>query len=173
MDLVAIFLLIAVIMLIALYVARPFAGWQGRLTGNEQTLSTLRAERDRVLTALQELDFDYSLGKIPADDYPAQRKELVQNGAEILRRIDALTPSKSPNGRGEFVENRSEVNASEHRPRAEKKTASSDASDDDLEDLIARRRSVRKEKSSSFCPKCGKPVSKSDVYCPSCGHGLQ
>ncbi len=173
MDLGAIFLLVAVIILVALYVARPFAGRQRSVTGHEKALSTLLAERDRVLTALQELDFDYSLGKIPAEDYPAQRKELLQSGADVLRRIDALTTAHSPDRRVEPAESCSEVTAAARRPREEKKPASSSASDDDLEDLIARRRAARKEKSSGFCPKCGKPILKSDVYCPSCGFALQ
>ncbi len=31
-------------------------------------------------TALQELDFDFNLNKIPAEDYPVQRAELLQKG---------------------------------------------------------------------------------------------
>ena len=50
------------------------------------------AERDRVINSLQELDFDFKLGKIPDEDYPAQRAELLQKGADILRKLDALQP---------------------------------------------------------------------------------
>ncbi len=39
---------------------------------------------------LQELDFDHELGKIPASEYSLQRSELIQKGAEILRRLDEL-----------------------------------------------------------------------------------
>jgi len=45
---------------------------------------------------LKELDFDNSLGKIPLEAYPQQRLSLVQQGAEILRKLDQLTPVQAP-----------------------------------------------------------------------------
>jgi len=44
--------------------------------------------------------------------------------------------------------------------------------DDKLEQMIASRRRARQEKTSGFCPKCGKPVQKSDHFCPKCGTKL-
>jgi hypothetical protein len=177
MDLGAIFLLLTVLILVAMFVARPFTGRPRALTGGDPTLSTLLVERDRVLNALQELDFDYILGKIPAEDYPAQRKKLVQRGAQVLRQMDALTPSSTPNkrrGRGEreSAEDRIEATVARLRADTAKKPASSMVSDEDLENLIARRRSLRKDKAAGFCPKCGKPIMQSDAFCPSCGHAL-
>jgi rubrerythrin len=162
MDLGAIFLLLAVLILIVLFVASPFSGRERALTGGEQTLSALLAERDRLLSALQELDFDYSLGKIPAEEYPAQRKELVQSGAGILRRLDELQGKT-----GKSAEDRIEAIVAARRRDAPV------ASDEDLEDLIAKRRSIRKDKAAGFCPKCGKPILQSDVFCPSCGRALK
>ena len=43
-----------------------------------------------MLTALSELDFDYTLGKIPEEDYPVQRTVLLQKGAGLLRQLDDL-----------------------------------------------------------------------------------
>ena len=36
-----------------------------RVTEEEHELSSLMAERERVINSLQELDFDFKLGKIP------------------------------------------------------------------------------------------------------------
>lgn len=44
--------------------------------------------------------------------------------------------------------------------------------DDELEQAIARRRRVRKEKAVGFCPRCGDPVHQSDRFCPKCGAQL-
>lgn len=152
MDLLAVFLLLFVLLLVALYVARPFVTRVRSVRSVDQALSTLLAERDRVLTALQELDFDYTLGKIPADDYPAQRETLVQRGAAILRQLD-------------------ERGGADRKPAA--RTPAPASTDDDLEDLIAKRRVRRKGKTGGFCPQCGKPVLLSDRFCPKCGYSLK
>ena len=74
MDLGSIFLIIALLMLVALYVAQPLVKRKSKIVSEEeQQRSALLAERDRILDALQELDFDHQLGKVPAKDYPGQR----------------------------------------------------------------------------------------------------
>jgi hypothetical protein len=161
MDLLSLFLLLFVLLLVAFYVACPFVTRVRSLRGVDQALSTLLAERDRVLTALQELDFDYTLGKIPADDYPAQREMLVQRGAAILRQLDE---------RGVAL-NRRVDGVADKKPATRLPAPAS--TDDDLEDLIAKRRSARKGKTGGFCPKCGKPVLLSDRFCPKCGYSLK
>jgi len=169
MDIGAILFLLAVLLMIALYVARPFFGDTRRLRREDHALSALLAEHDRILSALQELDFDFTLGKIPAEAYPAQRKELIQHGAEVLRQMDAFTPGtvgeKTP-------EDRLEAAVAERHAMAEK-DASPLISDEDIEDQIAKRRSARRDKTAGFCPTCGKPVLQSDIFCPSCGRALK
>jgi hypothetical protein len=132
------------------------------------------AERDRVINSLQELDFDFKLGKIPDEDYPIQRAHLLQKGADILRGIDALTllsPSAGGAGReGEDTESRLEKAIAARR--ADGSTAIPELTDDDLESMISTRRRGRKDKSAGFCPKCGKPVMVTDSFCPSCGKSL-
>lgn len=154
MELVSVFLLLALLALVAFYVTRPFVTRTRSTRSDDPALSALLAERDRILIAIQELDFDYTLGKIPADDYPAQRELLVQNGAAILRQLDE----------------RPDV---DRKPVAKPVAARTTSSDDEIEDLIASRRANRKEKTGGFCPKCGKPVLLSDRFCPKCGHSLK
>ena len=153
-----------------IYLYAPFTMRARRTRINEtHEVSALKAERDRVINSLQELDFDFNLGKIPAGEYPDQRAALLQKGADILRRLDELAPVAS-----------SAVNA---EARIEKATAAgrADAStkamvfvdnDDDLESMIVARRKEHKSKSAGFCPKCGKPVLVTDKFCPSCGKSL-
>lgn len=163
MEIGAILLILAVALLTGLYLSQPF-GKRIRvrqITDREYELSALLAERDRVLNSLQELDFDHTLGKIPADDYPVQRVELLQKGAGILRRIDELQPSAA---RGKAVD-RIEAAVAARRGDA----APSAGTEDDLESLISARRSGRKERSGGFCPQCGKAVLAADRFCPSCG----
>lgn len=104
MELTAIFFSLAVLILVGMYLYAPFIERRARrVTEEEHELSALMAERDRVINSLQELDFDFKLGKIPEEDYPIQRSNLLQRGADILRKIDSLT-ALSPNGRGDGSE---------------------------------------------------------------------
>ena len=184
MDIGSIFLILGLLILVGLFISRPLIERTGTsVTQEEHDLSALLAERDRLLNALQELDFDYTLGKIPDEDYPVQRASLVQRGADVLRRIDvflaeapiddaesrleaavaarradtrkASTTPVSPSGNG--LEGKSQAGAAVAEV------------DDDLERLLANRRRARSEKSAGFCPNCGGPVQKSDRFCPKCG----
>ena len=138
-----------------------------RVTEDEHEISTLMAERDRVINSLQELDFDFKLGKIPEEDYPTQRTGLLQKGADLLRKIDSIAPQPAS---AQDADARIEKAIAARR--ADASVTRSEVSDDDVESMIAARRKGRKEKSSGFCPKCGKPVTVSDRFCPSCGKSL-
>ncbi len=152
MDIAAIFLTLAVLILVGAYLYAPFLrGYGQRVTPEERELSALLAERERVLSSLQELDFDFNLGKIPEGEYPDQRMSLLQKGGDILRKIDALS--------------------AEH-PREAVKTGRK-VTDEHLEAMISKRRAERKRKFDGFCPKCGKPVLVDDRFCPSCGKALK
>lgn len=168
MEIAAILLTFGVAILVGLYLYAPLLERQGRrVTAEEHELSSLLAERDRVVNSLQELDFDFKLGKIPEDDYPAQRAALLQRGADILRKIDSFSPQSAS---AQDTESRLEKAAAARRADASARQAS--PTDDDLESLIVARRKARKSKSAGFCPKCGKPVLASDKFCPSCGKSL-
>ena len=171
MEIGSLFLILAVIVIVSVYLYAPFTTTARRPRKPETNeVSALKAERDRVINSLQELDFDNNLGKVPVEDYPDQRALLLQKGADILRKLDELAPVSS-----------SIINA---ESRIEKATAAGRADigsnspvfaehDDDLESMIAARRQQHKSKSAGFCPKCGKAVLVSDKFCPSCGKSLQ
>jgi rubrerythrin len=169
MELGSLFLILAVLVVVGVYLYAPLAARARRLsTGDTHHISALQAERDRVINALQELDFDFKLGKIPAEDYPEQRAELLKKGADILRQLDELAPAAAS---GRNAETRIEKAAAAKRADSSQKEAAFD--DDDIENMIAVRRRAQKSKSAGFCPKCGKPVLVTDKFCPSCGKALK
>jgi len=172
MELGAFFLVLAVGLAVGLYVAQPFIeGRIRRVAPEARETSALMAERDRVINALQELDFDFNLKKIPAEDYPVQRAELLQKGADILKQLDALTPISHPASSSKATTDR--IESAVAARRADTSTAQAGVrDDDDVEALISSRRKARKEKSGGFCPRCGKPVLVSDRFCPHCGKAI-
>jgi hypothetical protein len=184
MDIGSLFLILGLLVLVILFISRPLLEKHSvAVSQEEHQLSALMAERDQVITALQELDFDYALGKIPEADYPLQRAALVQQGVEILRNLDAVqaeATSGDAEGRIEaaIAARRADAalvpvgaggNGSAARLRS---AAMTGEQDDDVEALIANRRRQRNEKAAGFCPQCGAPVQKSDIFCPKCGTKL-
>ena len=168
MELTAIFFSLAILIFVGMYLYAPFMERRARrVTEEEHELSALMAERDRVINSLQELDFDFKLGKIPDEDYPVQRAGLLQRGAEILRKIDSLAPQPAS-----AQDSEARLERAIAARRADASLARVDVTDDELELMISARRKGRKDKSAGFCPRCGKPVMVSDRFCPSCGKSL-
>ncbi|MFZ6030474.1 MAG: zinc-ribbon domain-containing protein [Chloroflexota bacterium] len=176
MDLGSLLLIIALALLVIWFVARPFFEtqqvWTGTAGTDEHERSSLLAERERILAALQELDFDHTLGKVPEEDYPAQRAALLQRGADVLRRMDALAigvPADAAQYAAPFAP------AAQEDPLEAAITARraiEQVSGDPIEGMIAARRSEHQGQTAGFCPRCGKPVQKADRFCPKCGAGL-
>ena len=162
MDISAIFFTLAVLILVGMYLYAPFTQKRARrVVEEDHELSALMAERDRVLSSLQELDFDFKLGKIPYGDYPAQRANLLQKGADILRKLDEIAPSSR------------QVDTETSMVRADSSVRKPKVTDNEIESMISSRRKIRKNKFDGFCPKCGKPVMTTDRFCPSCGKALK
>lgn len=89
MPLSSFFLLLALLVLVALFVARPlFAPEQD--SDDQVEVSPWIAERERVLDALAELDADWQMGKVPTEIYSSQRQQLLAKGALALKQLEGL-----------------------------------------------------------------------------------
>jgi len=179
MEIGSILLIASLLALVILFISRPLLEGQrsAPVSSNEEEheISSLLAERERMVNALKELDFDQVMGKIPEEVYPVQRAALLQKGADILRKLDTYaqdgeTPASA--------EDRIEAEIASRRSRlvpaysgSNGQTTIEDA-EDDLEVAIALRRRAQQEKTGGFCPNCGKPVQAKDKFCPKCGASL-
>lgn len=194
MDIGSILLILALLVLVALFVTRPLLekeSQHGPVEGGlaDHQLSALLAERDQILNALHELDLDYALGKIPEEDYPLERGAMLDKGARVLRQLDQLTGSSTAReglpARSSPVASSREsrlqeaavgeaavvgVNGGPALPSANRKAML--APDDELEMMLATRRRIRQEKAAGFCPSCGHAVQKTDHFCPKCGQKI-
>lgn len=169
MEIGALFIILALAILAGYYISRPFSDERAlghhlkhktALSQAEQQHSALLAERDRLLAALQELDFDHQLGKIPAEDYPSQRAGLVKSSVDVLKALDEFGKDASL--------------AADGQPGVPMAAARRlNLPTDDLEAQIAARRARRNGKTAGFCPSCSKPYHKSDRFCSRCGTTLK
>ena len=148
MDLGSFFLILAAAIIVLVLLGRPFMAEDARLefvkpqeeiSAEESQLSTLLAERDRILSAVEEIEADYEMGKIPADEYPQSRAVLLHSGADILKQIDVLANQTKVNGV------------------------------DDLEKMIKSRREAKAKVTTGFCPGCGNALQENDRFCSGCG----
>lgn len=143
--------------LIGAFVARPIFERSGLRTARaDPRLSGLLAERERILSALYELDMDFTMGKLVEEDYQPERAALLQQGAAVLRQIDES------------------IEAGGVRPP--EGGLSSDV--DELERLVEaevarlRRGSRPPEMENRFCAHCGVQVYPGDQFCTRCGEPL-
>lgn len=165
MDLGSIFLLLALIVLVALFISRPLSERRSLAVSDEERIvSTLLAERDHVLSALSELDFDHKLGRVPAEAYPAQRAALLQRGAQVLQELDAHQAGAA----GGPDATRDALEAAIAARRAEL----AEMPQDDVEAMIAAHKESRSVAGTKFCPNCGEPVQSGDRFCVNCGASL-
>jgi hypothetical protein len=149
MDLGSVFLGLGLALIVAAILARPLlAGGETHVQGQDTRLSALQAERDRILTRLQELDMDAAMGKVLQDDYEHERTFLMQQGAGVLREIDSYSSLQ------------------------EGTQLLDQALDAKVEAAIA---GIRDElgTAAGFCPACGKPVHVGDQFCTHCGSVIQ
>ncbi len=167
MDIGTLLILLAVLLIIVAYLVQPFlSSHRRRVTAEERRYSSMIAEYERVLSTLQELDFDYRLGKVPEEEYPLLRAELIKKGTALLQQFDLSRQRISE------AEAEKKLKATLAERRARQQEAGGTLDDEELERLLAARRAARKGKHRGFCPACGHPLMEGDRFCPSCGVAL-
>lgn len=152
MDINSILFILALLILVILYVSQPLAAQRSvGVSSIDQEVSSLLAERERILEALEELDFDNIMGKVPEENYPDQRARLVQQGALVLHQLDAFQQADTS---------------------LPTDIQDGDKKSDDLESMIAKHKQDSRKKSGSFCHNCGQKIELSDHFCANCGVDL-
>ncbi len=163
MDIGSLLLALALILLVAAFIARPLVEQTANHTGRTSTDDDLIASRESILLELRDLDFDHSTGKVSDDDYQTQRARLMAKGAEILRALDQLPTSPQ----------RAAGRVTNIAPPRSGGSNQSTTFDDELEQLIAaRRKRPAPGPATGGCPECQRAVKPNDKFCPHCGAKL-
>jgi hypothetical protein len=158
MEIVVAILGLAMVVVVAAFIAQPFVARSRVLASNESPRDQLLAERDMLYATIRDLDFDFQTGKLLEADYRAMREKYVARGVEILKQLDAM-PVKSQVGAKPVVADKVEAAV-----QARRKTLSPE---DEIEAAIrARRQSALRNLN---CPNCGRPVDPTDRFCGKCG----
>lgn len=170
MDIGSILLILSILILAVLFVIRPFVMEKLLSTGSDDQedeenrlldnrYSSLLAEKERLLSTVNELEIDHSMGKIPEDDFPGQRERLLSAGSKVLQELDEIEAKIKKNIPDDL---------SEHHMNDLPAVGTYNGMDR-IEEMVIARKRLRDEKSAGFCPHCGKVIQKSDDFCPRCG----
>ena len=152
MDVGSILIGLALAILVGAFIARPITERSFRVMRvSDRELSSMQAEQDRILSLIEELEMDHAIGKILDDDYQAQRTWLMQQGAENLKRIDALLVRSTPH------ESDRPMNRS---------------LEEELEASVKQLRAGKQQEGQRFCGSCGARIVPGDRFCVECGVDL-
>lgn len=131
----AVILAVAVALAILVPLVRPAALPLGQGGGRlDEASDELFRRRDRVYVELRDLEFDWRVGKVSAEDYAAARDQLETEAARILQAIDVEVATL-----GEEIER--EV----RRLRADRQ--------------VCHACGMPITPTARFCPACGKPLA--------------
>ncbi len=62
---------------------------EGVTNGVSSHLADLLAQRDNLLSAIKDIEFDYEMGKISREDFEQIQEQYRQQAIELFKRIDA------------------------------------------------------------------------------------
>lgn len=180
MDIASLLLGLALLLLVVFIVARPLVerhSLRERAPGHAEQLWF---ERERVLAALRDLDFDHATGKLLDADYTAPRAALVTQGVEILRQLDALgvvepePQSGKPGGAAVLDDEIEQAVARLRRQPAVDRTAGLAARDQGAAAVAPPPlpAAVPSDIAPLACAQCGRHAHPADRFCGKCGAAL-
>ena len=172
MDIVVVFIGMAIIIIVAAYVAQPLLVRTRKSAPQDSPPDQLQAERDLIYAAIRDLDFDFQTGKLLEADYRAMRDKYAGRGVEILKELDSLgSADRGPQtpDREQVARAADEIEAAVLARRKAKPIQAASAEDEIEAAVRARRQSANP---SLHCPQCGRPVDSVDRFCAKCGAPL-
>ncbi len=160
---------VALILVVVLYLARPFVTAEAedvRLAREE--IDSLVLRRDALLRQVRELDDDMEAAKVAPELYQRVRPQLVKQAAVLMQQLDAHTVAVVA------PDLDAQIEAAVRRLRTPEEL------DADIEAAVQAARAKSPVGApaagvapAGFCPKCGRRVEPDDRFCPKCGYAFQ
>ena len=152
MDLVAILIGTAIAISAGAFILRPLTEDRpGGYREEDRELSSMRAEQDRILDLIEDLEMDHAIGKVLDEDYQMQYSRLMQQGAENIKMMDELRADTAI---------------------AAEETQKMHSLEDELEASVAKFRTTQPQPGQEFCGQCGAKILVGDRFCIVCGAKL-
>lgn len=149
---------LALLLVVLLILGRPFLIHPHdtvRQRKGKKSLRLLRREKDEILEAIRDLEFDHDTGKIPTEVYEPQRAHLTAQAAERLKAIDQLKSRRKQTRPS--IDNEIEAAIAQLR----------------VQPAPAQKAPAATNGHAKFCPECGQPVDAGDKFCTACGQPLR
>lgn len=163
-----------VLVLVGLFLARPFLRSNARYGRQMSQRQELVAQKEAVLAQIQVLEFDFETGTLPEADYQQQRQELVAKAAEILKQLDDL-PREATAKPARGVEREIEAAVAQLRQRQARRAIPVPAAVTSKPPIPAPavdEKTGTENGRVKFCSQCGQPVEEQDNFCAYCGHKI-
>ena len=161
---------VALLVLVGLFIARPFLRpleQEDRLTEQQH----LAEEKEALLDQIQALDFDHDTGKIPTELHERQRAHLMEQAAAVLQALDTVEggqPAVLAQEDERVVDVDIEIEAAIARLRRQRSQKTAVSTPTSPTATVAAQTNGQ----ARFCPQCGTATDPEDRFCANCGHNL-
>jgi hypothetical protein len=176
MSIGSIFLGFALVLLVGLFLARPFLLSQQDQRQRRPARQELVNQKESILALIEILDFDIETGPMPEQDYKQQRRQLLVQAAEILKRLDDYSDIPESPAANRVLDEIETAVAALRGPKVRQPLPSIRPTPTAQPISPAPQQTTAKPASAStngrvkFCSQCGKPVEEDDKFCAYCGH---
>ena len=162
----SILLAISLLMLVGLYLARPFLVPEAAFSDPsaiEQARQQLHTQKEALLAEIKQLDFDHETGVIPAEVYARQRPQLMQQAAALLQHIDRLPDADVDEAIEAAVAHLRQAVVVNEKYEGEAAAAPP---------ATVHASPASPTSTVNFCAQCGQRIDPGDKFCAQCGRQL-
>jgi hypothetical protein len=180
MTIGSILLSLALLLIVGLYLARPFLESAAGPRRRQSRYSDLLAAKESILIQMRNLDFDHQTGKVPEENYQLQRAELMAEATAILKSIDelegaAMSTEPVPETGAVPVQTETDIDANIEAAVLRVRQSHTAAGSLEMEPNLGVEAAPATVTGSGakFCPQCGKHTDPDDKFCVNCGAKLR
>ncbi|HLO14539.1 MAG TPA: zinc ribbon domain-containing protein [Anaerolineales bacterium] len=159
MEIFALFIGLALFAAGVAYISLPFRQRRRKDTNSSKVHIQQEGQREVVLAALRDLDFDFKTGKVSEEDYKPLRAQLMAEAAQYIE--------------AEKKEDEQLEAAIQTRRKTHKENARCEQCGASMEPGQRFCPKCSSAVNQELCPSCGKKIQAGDLFCSSCGNKIR